>query len=109
VIGELVGSYPGISDPDVANHVSHVLHAIAIELGNGRSLPIELRRAVRGLADALRRQMQPRSLRGERREPRILLRRDNTRNPLMLRTCTAIGAVHTRISTAPKFDSAGRP
>lgn len=59
LIGELVGSYPGISDPDVAGQVSHVLHATAIELGNGRPVPIELRRAVRGLADALRRAMQP--------------------------------------------------
>jgi hypothetical protein len=59
VIGELVGSYPGISDPHVAGQVSHVLHATAIELGNGRSVPIEVRRAVRGLAEALRRAMQP--------------------------------------------------
>jgi hypothetical protein len=29
-------------------------------LGNGRSVPIGVRRAVRGLADALRREMQPR-------------------------------------------------
>jgi hypothetical protein len=36
-----------------------VLHATAIELGNGPSVPIEVRRAVRGLADALRREMQP--------------------------------------------------
>ena len=33
MIGELVGSYPGISDPHVAGQVSHVLHATAIELG----------------------------------------------------------------------------
>jgi hypothetical protein len=59
LIGELVGSYPGITDPAVAGQVSQVLHATAIELGAGRSVPIELRRAVRGLADALRRQMQP--------------------------------------------------
>jgi hypothetical protein len=37
-----------------------VLHATAIELSNGRSVPIELRRAVRHLADALRREMDPR-------------------------------------------------
>jgi hypothetical protein len=59
LIGELVGRYPGISDPDVAGQVSQVLHATAIELDNGRSVPIEIRRAVRGLANALRRQMQP--------------------------------------------------
>lgn len=59
LIGELVGDYPGISAPDVAGQVAHVLHATAIELGNGRSVPIELRHAVRGLADALRREMKP--------------------------------------------------
>lgn len=59
VRAQLVCRYPGISDPGVAGQVSQVLHATAIELGNGRSVPIELRRAVRGLADALRRQMQP--------------------------------------------------
>ncbi|WP_424534321.1 hypothetical protein ACOZ38_28970 [Sphaerisporangium viridialbum] len=32
LIGELVGDYPGISDPDVAAQVSHVLHTTAIEL-----------------------------------------------------------------------------
>jgi hypothetical protein len=59
LIGELVSSYPGITGPEVAGQVSHVLHATATELGNGRSVPIEIRRAVRGLADALRREMQP--------------------------------------------------
>jgi hypothetical protein len=59
LIGDLVCRYPGISHPDVAGQVAHVLHATAIELDNGRSVPIEVRRAVRGLADALRRQMQP--------------------------------------------------
>jgi hypothetical protein len=45
LIGELVGNYPGISDPHVAGQISHVLHATAIELGNGRSVPIEVHRA----------------------------------------------------------------
>jgi hypothetical protein len=36
-----------------------LLHATAVELRSGRPVPIELRRAVRGLADALRREMQP--------------------------------------------------
>jgi hypothetical protein len=36
-----------------------VLDAAAIELGNGRPVPVGVRRAVRGLADALRREMQP--------------------------------------------------
>jgi len=45
--------------PDVAGQVSQALHATPIESGNGRSVPIEVRRAVRGLAAALRREMQP--------------------------------------------------
>jgi hypothetical protein len=61
VIGDLVGDYSGISSRDVAGQVAQVLHATAIELGNGRSVPIELRRAVRHLADALRREMDPRA------------------------------------------------
>ena len=36
-----------------------MLHAAAIELDNGRPMPIGVRRAVRGLADALRREMAP--------------------------------------------------
>lgn len=32
LIGGLVGNYPGISDPDVAAQVSHMLHTTAIEL-----------------------------------------------------------------------------
>jgi hypothetical protein len=59
LIGELVGDYPGIQDAGVAGKVAQVLHATAIELGNGRSVPIEIRRAVRGLADVLRRETQP--------------------------------------------------
>jgi hypothetical protein len=58
MIGDLVGDYPGISSRDVAGQVAQELQATAIELGNGRSVPIELRRAVRGLADALRREME---------------------------------------------------
>jgi hypothetical protein len=60
VIGDLVGDYSGISSRDVAGQVAQVLHATAIELGNGRPVPIEVRRAVRHLADALRREMDPR-------------------------------------------------
>ncbi len=59
LIGELVPGYGGIRDPDVAGQVSQILHAVAIELGNGRSVSIEVRRAARGLAEALRREMQP--------------------------------------------------
>lgn len=59
MIGDLVGDYPGISNRAVAGQVTHVLHATAVELRNGRPA-IEVRRAVRGLADALRRDMDPR-------------------------------------------------
>jgi hypothetical protein len=59
VIGDLVRDYRGISSPDVAGQVAHVLYATSNELRNGRPVPIEIRRAVRGLADALRREMQP--------------------------------------------------
>lgn len=58
-IGHLVDDYPGIANSAVAAQVGHVLHAAANELGNGRALPLEVRRAVRMLADALREDMQP--------------------------------------------------
>jgi hypothetical protein len=45
--------------PGVAGKVATVLHAMANELGNGRLLPPEVRRAIRGLANALRHDMQP--------------------------------------------------
>jgi len=44
-----------------AGQIAHVLDAAAIELNAGRALPIGVRRAVLGLADALRAQMDPRS------------------------------------------------
>jgi hypothetical protein len=69
LIGELVRNYPGISNLDIAGQVAHVLHATANELGNGRPVPIEIRRAVRGLADALRREMQPPSTQGRAAAP----------------------------------------
>jgi hypothetical protein len=59
MIGRLVGEYPGITDSTVAAQVAQVLHAAANELGNGRPLPIELRRSVLALANALRADMQP--------------------------------------------------
>ncbi len=59
MVGEFVGDFPGINSRDVAGQVAHVLHAAAIELDNGRPVPIGVRRAVRGLADALRREMAP--------------------------------------------------
>jgi hypothetical protein len=46
--------------------VEQVLHATATanELGNGRGVPIGIRRAVRGLADAIRRELDPRDAGG---------------------------------------------
>jgi hypothetical protein len=58
-IGDLVTDYPGISSRDVALQVAAVLQEMSVELGNGRPVPVGVRRAVRGLADALRREMQP--------------------------------------------------
>lgn len=49
-----------IGDRAVAAQIGNVLHAAAIELRAGRALPIGVRRAVRGLANALREQMDPR-------------------------------------------------
>jgi hypothetical protein len=60
VIAGLVEDYPGIPSREVAGQVAHVLHAAAIELDAGRPVPVGVRRAVRALADALRRDMQPR-------------------------------------------------
>lgn len=59
VIGDLVTDYPGIRSRDVALQIAAVLQETSVELGNGRPVPIGVRRAVRGLADALRREMQP--------------------------------------------------
>lgn len=59
VIADLVGGWPGITSRAVANQVASVLQATAIELGSGRPVPVAVRRAVRGLADALRREMEP--------------------------------------------------
>jgi hypothetical protein len=58
-IGELVTDYPGIRSRDVALQIAAVLQETSVELGNGRPVPIGMRRAVRGLAVALRREMQP--------------------------------------------------
>ncbi|MDT7709613.1 MAG: hypothetical protein QOG20_5220, partial [Pseudonocardiales bacterium] len=48
-----------ITNSVVAGKVGQVLHAAANELGNGRALPIEVRRTVRALANAIREDMQP--------------------------------------------------
>lgn len=63
LIGDLVTGYAGISSPDVAGQIAHVLYSTSNELRNGRPVPIEVRRAVRGLADVLRRELAPRSVR----------------------------------------------
>ncbi|MGI8817444.1 MAG: hypothetical protein ACR2G2_19760 [Pseudonocardia sp.] len=43
----------------VRGQIAHVLHATAIELDAGRAMPIGVRRAVLGLADALRIELAP--------------------------------------------------
>jgi hypothetical protein len=61
-VAELVAALPTFSiDRAVAAQISEVLHAAAIELAGGRPLPLNLRRAVRGLANALRTAMDPRT------------------------------------------------
>jgi len=59
VIADLVPGCSGITSRAVSLQVAGVLQATAVELGNGRPVPIGVRRAVRGLADALRREMAP--------------------------------------------------
>lgn len=58
-IAELLDGWPGIPSRAVAGQVARVLHAVASELANGRAVPIEVRRSVRALAEALRREMAP--------------------------------------------------
>lgn len=60
-IAGLLDGWSGISSRSVSIQIAGVLTATAVELGNGRPVPPGVRRAVRGLADALRREMQPRS------------------------------------------------
>lgn len=45
----------------VRGQIGQIFYATANELANGRGLPIGLRRAVRGLADAIRRELDPRN------------------------------------------------
>ncbi|WP_433506971.1 hypothetical protein ACQP04_11140 [Pseudonocardia halophobica] len=61
-VAELLDDYRDevIGDRTVATQVGNVLHSAAIELRAGRALPIGVRRAVRGLANALRESMDPR-------------------------------------------------
>jgi len=59
-IAHLLDDYPGITNTMVAGKVGQVLHTAANELSNGRALPIHLRNAVRGLANACARICSPR-------------------------------------------------
>jgi hypothetical protein len=49
----------GLSGP-LARRLAAVSHETAIELNAGRAVPIGVRRAVRGLADELRKVLEPR-------------------------------------------------
>jgi hypothetical protein len=59
-IAELVTRSCPALDRTITGQIAHVLDATAIELNAGRAVPIGMRRAVRGLADALRAAMDPR-------------------------------------------------
>ena len=60
-VAELLTERPAISvDRSMASEIAEVLHAAAIELDGGRPVPLALRRAVRGLANALRSAVDPR-------------------------------------------------
>jgi hypothetical protein len=63
-IAELLVNYrdEAIGDREVAMNISNLLHSAAIELNNGRAIPIGIRRAVRGLANALRESIDPNTL-----------------------------------------------
>jgi hypothetical protein len=55
IIAELLVDYRDevIGDREVALNLSNLLHSAAIELNNGRAIPLGIRRAVRGVANAL--------------------------------------------------------
>lgn len=61
IIAELLVDYRDevIGDREVALNLSNLLHSAAIELNNGRAIPLGIRRATRGLANALRESMDP--------------------------------------------------
>lgn len=60
-LAELVFDTPSlVADRRVLGQVSTLLHSVGTELDNGRAIPRPVRRAVRGLAAALREAMQPR-------------------------------------------------
>jgi hypothetical protein len=61
-LAELLDQRPaaaGMSRP-LAGQVGQVLHMTANEIGAGRGVAIGVRRAVRGLADAVRQELDPR-------------------------------------------------
>jgi hypothetical protein len=61
IIAELLVDYRDevIGDREVALNLNNLLHSAAIELNNGHAIPLGIRRAVRGLANALRESMDP--------------------------------------------------
>jgi hypothetical protein len=60
-MGELVSRQSGlVLDRSAAGQLAEVMHAVAIELNAVRPVPVGVRRAVLGLANALRAAMDPR-------------------------------------------------
>jgi hypothetical protein len=60
-MGELVFGQSGlVLDRSAAGKLAEVMHAVAIELNAVRPVPVGVRRAVLGLANALRAAMDPR-------------------------------------------------
>jgi hypothetical protein len=65
-ISELLVARGGFTlDGRGCGQVAHVLDATALELHAGRGVPLEIRRAVRGLANELRVAMDPRTSTGD--------------------------------------------
>jgi hypothetical protein len=61
-MGELVSNQSGlVLDQASAGQLAEVMHATAIELNAVRPVPVGVRRAVLGLANALRAAMDPRT------------------------------------------------
>jgi len=60
-VAEVVGRdpIPPIDTSEVRRQVSAILDAVGIELNNGRAVPIGVRRATLGLANALRLALDP--------------------------------------------------
>lgn len=61
VLATVVAGRPSLEvDRRVLGQIAQVLHATGNELGEGRGVPVGVRRAVRGLASALRELLDPR-------------------------------------------------